>query len=329
MELINFLKTYPADYTYFAVGSCPHTWGNNLTPQLDQLLPTFFQEQVQQSSKSFRAIHIDPAFSLYAQDLQAYFLEREFEELEMKPISPCLQFWKSKTSNLEIILLAEKFHHPEKESPGNDEWILEAICESIVQNETMEQFLVVQEFTGEETVTLFKRLYSSSKDQQKFKRQILFDVSYGIATGCSTDMIKYKPFTSEKGSFYNLLLTEPAHLSNLIGKDAQMDSIIQRILIQNYKMILNSYHVDYRRRLRGDTVLFQRPDYTNSTSPDEIMNLLLQKLSPLIQLLLPLQYISHDKYSEFQRLSTSYYEYDVYKWYEEVNKLVPVMPYSQ
>ena len=326
MELIEYLSQNPVGYTYFAIGSCPHSWGADLEAKYDQLMPVFFQEQIQTFPGTFRAIHYDPAFSRYPEELTDYFQKRGFELVELPPL-PCFQCWRSKSNPIEIILLSQDFHHPQKLYPGNDEWILEILCEQIVQGED-EKFLVLQEYTGQETIEVFKRLYQASTDKSKFKRQILFDVSYGVATGCCTDMSKYKPFMDERGFFYNLLLLEPSHFAPLIGKNADMDFLMKQILIQNYRMTLNSYHVDYRRRLRGETILFQGGDYKDSTSPDTIMRSLIQKLSPIAQLLLRFNHISQESYQEFQKLTTTYVEYDVYKWYDAMSKLAP-LAYAQ
>lgn len=323
MELLSYIKRNPVDFTYFAIGSCPHTWGSELTEKLDQLLPKFVREEIYVNPENlFRAIHFDPAFARYPEELETYFKEMTFEQSEETSL-PCFQLWRSNHYFAEIILLIEPFDHPSAIYPGNSEWILEQFVKEIVKDS--EQKLIVQEYTGEETLSFFKRLFLNSTEKTRFLNQILFDVSYGANTGCSTDMSKYKPFRNSQGDFYNLLLLDHLRISKIIGVNTEMDTRIKQILIQDYKQILNSYHVDYRRRLRGEGILFVNNDYTETTTPDTIMEILLKKLYILLQILQGIRHVPQESVVRFKELSNTYRGMDVYKWYEEVSQLVVVV----
>lgn len=251
-----------------------------------------------------------------------YFEGLGFEKSVNPPI-PCFQHWRSEPLHLEILLFAEYFSHE------TDAEMLLEITNSISTEERFHANLVLQEYTGHSMEKLFKQLYANASDPRMFRNRILFDVSYGIDSGCMTNMSQFRPFLDAEGNFYNLLLLGPQQLFKLIGKLEAMDRRILSLTIQEYKSLLNSYHVDYRRMLRGETLLFGSPEYTNNSTPDEIMLLLSEKLSLLMKTLHRLRHISYEDQTQFHKLLDTYKEMDVYKWYDAMSKIVPLVPQAQ
>ncbi len=68
----------------------------------------------------------------------------------------------------------------------------------------------------------------------------------------------------------------------------------------------------------GDT------DYTNDSSPDDIMIILQKRLQPSFEILVSMRAIESAKQSVFQELFATYKEQDPYKWYDAVSKLLPL-----
>ncbi len=325
-QLLHYISSNPVKYTYFAIGSCPHSWGADLTLSRDQLLPAFLRTwMTEHPRETFRCIHFDPAFSKYEEEIQAYFSELDFYRVE----SATTSVWRSNSYSIEILLCAEMFHHPSPVYPGNDEWVLETLVDSILQGEEpLDQKLVVQEFTGHDLDSLFKSLYTASPFKKRFLKNILFDITYGMDSGCCTNLEKHAPFQSPSGDFYNLLLLGPHHLHSLIGIDTKMDTAIKYHLIREFKQLLNQYHVDYRRRLRGETVLFHSGGYGDSTPPSDIMAGLLTKLRVILKVLYDVKHITQENYSKCTELFYTYKDHDVYKWYTTVNNTVPILDFA-
>ncbi len=327
--LLEYLSSTPVKYTYFAIGSCPHSWGEELTESRDQLFPTFFRDWVaQHPEETFRCIHFDPCFSKQTEELSDYFMRLNIYPVESPPLEN-VSFWRSSTHSVEILLSSEMFHHPSAVYPGNDEWFLESLVDQVLQGEEpLNQKLVVQEFTGHEIIPLFKTLYSQSPFKHRFMKSILFDISYGVDSGCCTDMKKHYPFLTEAGDFYNLLLLAPSQLQSVIGIEKKMDVVCKYLLIREFKELLNNYHVDYRRRLRGESVLFQSGEYNDTTAANQIMASLQTRLRIVLKILFDMKHISQSNYSNCIELFENYKDHDVYKWYTTVNNTVPILDMS-
>ena len=191
----------------------------------------------------------------------------------------------------------------------------------MVQTEELQQ-LIVQQYTGLELSPIGKKMYRRSPNPTLHLDRVLFDITYGLACNCSTNLTRYRPFLDDKGNFRNLLLLSDHRALSLAGIDPAIDQIISQDYVRNYKKILNDYHVDYRRRCRGDPVLFQSPYYDSETSPEAIMDVLQQLLSPLFHTLKSLNKIVAGGQQQFNEHFENYIEYDVYKWQSDMDKLI-------
>jgi hypothetical protein len=84
-------------------------------------------------------------------------------------------------------------------------------------------------------------------------------------------------------------------------------------------MILNNYHVDYRRRTRGETTLFKNDHYTDSSEPELIMELLQAELYALMPVFRELGMTTRAKDTQLHILFETYKSYtgnNLYRWYD-------------
>jgi len=113
----------PRSYTYFAIGSAPHTSVDALTSTLDQIVPVFLREV----STLKRAIHYDPWFKLPW--LMEYFKDAEFSEFA--------DGWRFVRDDLEVILFPRKFKHYGQHSDPQDDWIVESLVAQSIEQKTL------------------------------------------------------------------------------------------------------------------------------------------------------------------------------------------------
>ena len=222
-------------------------------------------------------------------------------------------------------MLSDKaFTHTDQHTPSekSDDWFLEELATHCISVDTK---LIVQEFTGRDLDVVLKTAFRKSPFQKRFKNTILFDITYGTASSCSTDMTKYKPFYDTRGNFYNLLLYTADELKRYIGIDARVDMYIKTYFTKQYQTLLNNYHVDYRRRTRGETCLFKNELYTDTSEPEYIMELLEEELFTLLPVFQELKVVTPEKASVISSLFENYKSYkgnDMYKWYDQANSII-------
>jgi len=284
---------------YVGIGSCPHVASpEELTDEWDQILPVFIR------NTKAEIIHYDPMFERNIEFMKLYFENKGFTYKGD-------YHW---TSTLhDVTLLNQQFNHQ------TDDHILETLAERAIRTNTK---LVVQEFTGIELAEIFKKIYMNSPSKNDFKRNILFDITYGQWCNCTTDMVKYKPIYDDDGDFINLLLCSDDEILSYIGLSSEINDLIKSRFIRKYLDLVNR-QVDYRRRLQGSTVLFPCDAYNDESSPDVIMNFLQGGLRPILKIFDQLGLLTPQKQGMIDTLFTNYKDYDVYKWNEAMRNLVP------
>lgn len=299
----------PVDLTYMGIGSCPHFIQNNkLDTKNDQLVPLCFHEHIIKDKKSIRILHFDPAFSTMLPFLHTYF---ETETWNCIPVEfEGVTKWVSDT--MEVIVVSSDIDH-EKDFP-----FLHSLCETILNTKGK---LVIQEYTGYELQKLNQKLFEKTSQQKKFKRRILLDMTFETNQGCCTDMSIAQPYYDYDGNFLNLHFLHKS-VERWIGVSLKLDELLRIKYRAKYFQALNNMHVDYRRRLRGEKLLYGSSVYTENSSPDDIMKELHKALLANLCILVPLCRITTEKKEIFDSLFTNYKEYDPYKWYNEVVKLV-------
>lgn len=320
--LLQFVNQVPKTFLYFGVGSCPHVSSlEKLEAKYDQLLPCFVKDSYQNKPSSrIQVIHVDPAFAdkdkqeflrdYFAKELpESFFYEHEG-----------LMIWEA--PQMQVIVAAIKFSHPNSYDKEDSTWFLDAISEEAIANNFQ---IVYQEFTGQYMKPLFQKLYKMYEGnfKEQFRNKVLFDISYGTDTGCSTDMVKYKPFYQADGSFLNLQLYNEDELLERINTHPAVNEILFKSLLAKYRCILNEIHVDYRRKMNGDTLFHPNVyGYTESSTPLYIMNTLKVELFKLVPLLQKVGLLSLEGTQKLEELFHEYEAIDRYKWYDTVFKLV-------
>ena len=276
--------------TYVGIGSCPHhETVEELTDAWDQLIPVFIR------GKAAKIIHYDPAFEVREEFLNDYFEMKNFNKVDTF-------HWVS--SLMEVILHPKRFEHPE------DDHILEELAEAAIRTDAK---LIVQEFTGKELTESFKAAYAKSSSPHNFKRNVLFDITYGNDCHCMTDMTKYRPLYNKHGDLINFLLYTEKEIHTLIGLSTEVNNLIKIYYVKKYLTIIN-LQVDYRRKLKGDGILFPMNGYSEESTPDEIMACLQSKIKPILSIFDSLGMMSPQKLGILESLLSNYRDYDVYKW---------------
>jgi hypothetical protein len=320
--LLHFVHQAPKTFLYFGVGSCPHVSAvENLEPKYDQLLPCFVKDIYQtKPSSRLQVIHIDPAFAdTKAHDfLTAYFKKYLPESFYYEQDG--LMIWEA--PRMQVLVAPMKFSHPNPNDQENSLWFLEAISDEAIANSFQ---MVYQEFTGESMNPLFQTLYEryDSNLKKQFRKKVLFDISYGTDTGCSTNMVKYKPLYEADGSFLNLQLYSEEELLERIHTHPAVTEILFKTLLGKYRRILNEIHVDYRRKMNGDSLFHPSVyGYSESSTSAEIMDTLKRELFKLVPLLQKVGLLSLEGSQKLSELFQNYQAIDRYKWYDTAIKLV-------
>jgi len=305
-SIIHHCFNEPADYTYIGIGSAPHLPIEQLDAQTDQLIPVFILNVLGTTNYTVRCIHIDPAFNLNT--LQAYFNKQtlglvytSFTHID----SYEYHMWSN--DRIEMIFMFESFDH---------EWFLDDFCQMTIDTKKM---LVYQDYTGHNSIPLFKRLYQNSTNRRVFKKKILFDITYGNDYGCMTNLSKYWPLYDSYGDFINLhLLSHPSDIKEICGQSQRTDALLVEFFKKEFITLLKNYHSDYRRSIQGSTCLFQQ----ELTDPDDIMKALRLQINNLLHLFNNLSPLSDTQKDEINELFNNYRERDPYKWYYEMNSII-------
>ena len=310
-----FFKNIQPDFTYIGIGSCPHAHTPaEFTPKQNQLIPAFVRDQFEahqeDPSWTLRILHFDPFFSQKLPFLLEYFEQEGLIYSEEGDV----YCWFA--PNLQIIVVPEKIleqDDPYGQKKANAEGI-EAIVRECVDRRS---HLVLQSFTGSNTVEWFRSLYERSHDRYSFRDNILFDITYENAIGCSTDMTHYKPLYDARGKFINLLLYTKAELLNILEITPQYEDIrrrARRIYFAEFRSLLNTKHVEYRRIVQQMS--------TSSKTAEEMMAELQQDLDILLPVLIRLGLFHRSQRKELETLFHTYKEHDMYKWYNAVIQMV-------
>ena len=320
-QLLTLVSQYPKTFFYLGIGSCPHVGKpEDLTLKNDQLLPPFVRDRLQKEGERIQIVHIDPVFRDHWGFLRQYFAYNLPGSIYSTD-DGTIQIWD--TDRVQVICASTRYHHPNPpHSDEDDTWFLESLTDEALASGYQ---MVYQEYTGYYTRSLFKKLYSTCDDslKRRFQNQILFDVSYGYDVGCSTDMEKHKPIYQSDGTFLNILLCSNEELFEKLDQHPTIRKIMIKNLILDYRDVLNTIHVDYRRTMNGDMVFHPGIyGYDDTSSPDEIMMILQAHLKKTLPLLVKTGIFSQD---DLRKLETYFQEYrsmDKYKWYEKVSSLV-------
>jgi hypothetical protein len=308
-SILRNVSLEPMEITYLGIGSSPHLSADQrLDPKYDQLIPSCFHEFLVRDKKYMRILHFDPHFRNCLE-----FLNQYFEKWNLVPLEFSDGYsWVGE--HMEVIVIPRDISHKDHS------WFFEQLCETILQTRGK---LVIQEYTGYELDSLNKQLYESSSNKELFKRRILLDMTYGTDTGCCTDMTKAQPFYDFDFNFLNLHFMTDEDAKRWAHTSLKLDEVIRKKYQYKYLSSLNSMHVDYRRKLKGESLMYGSSLYTEASTADEIMQSLQKELRNALEILISIRYVDHDVLAIFKDLCANYKSYDPYKWYDLVNKLLP------
>ena len=308
------------DLTYIGIGTSPrYPELEKFTPEIDQLLPTFMLKEIESTNKTIRIIHIDCYTEQFIPFLHEYFTSYAKKGLNFRHTdSEGMNIWTSDDERIEIIFMFINIRHGNIDEPV-DRWFLEKMIDITIRNKTQ---LIIMEYTGHDLIDIAKFFFKNSNNKEMFLKHILFDVTYGTTECyCLLDMSKYFPMYKSDGTFYNFRLYNNQEMQDLIGIDDKINDIIKNHFMKDYKFILDKHHLNYRRKIIGTDLAYQFPEYNESTSVDEIMKIIIDKLNVIITIFDLLGLINHEKKEKINNLFTNYYSYDMYKWSYEMNHM--------
>jgi hypothetical protein len=318
-NVLEYSEANPREYTYIGIGSAPYLPLDKLDEKTDQILPKFLIEYIQSTDETIRVIHIDPEFNRHLEKMKDYFKVGKWSEKIMMDFeydnSDEMHIWRTNDHRIEVIIIQEAVHHPNKWSKEDNEWFFQKYVNLTLK---YNHKLVVQEYTGHELNDLRKKLYEECLNKEAFKKKILIDITYGNDCHCGTNLSKYKPFYDEYLDFYNMTLLTKQEMVNIIGKNQEIDEIIKVFFIKKFRNLVNYIHVDYRRKTKGDTIMYGHDGYNNQSSPDEIMHILQQELNQIFSVFEMLNLMSSEKKNLIQNLFEKYKEYDMYQWNQQI-----------
>ena len=302
----SILSLEPKKLTYVGIGSCPHTFvESEVEAKYDQLIPPCFHENL---TEGMLIIHFDPAFKNCSD-----FLHQYFEKWGLIPVE-CEGGYHWIGECMEVILIWESINHDEHY------WFFESLCDKVLQTGGK---LVIQEYTGYSLENLNKRLYQAFPEKELFKRRILLDMTFETDSGCCTDMTKAQPFYDSYRNFLNVHFCTPKEITQWAGKYVELDIILVKKYKGKFLQSLNDMHCDYRRKLKGETLLFGSEFYSDDSTPDEIMRVLQGQLTIYLDILVFLRVITQSTMKEIQKLFEEYKTTDPYAWYQDVRKHIP------
>lgn len=323
-SIVQYIIANQRDYTYVGIGSSPRTTTlEDFNSVLDQIIPEFVRDIIKNTTKTITLVHFDPRFKDCMNFLLEYFDAQPYNLIYDK--SEYYSKWISSDYRIEILIFNFAIYYP------NHEWFFEQLINSTI---TKNNQLVVQQFTGLELTSIFKKFYENCNNKNIFKQRILFDITYGYDCHCMTDMSKYKPLYFPDNNFINIQLLEINELRPLFNTNEIIDTFIKNYYIKEYRNIIDTITIDYRRKMlieNGENIqnlIIYQNKYTIESSYDVIIEILKTELIPIISVLREIKFMTFEKESILHELLTNYKNYtltskpNIYKWCEEFIRVI-------
>jgi hypothetical protein len=324
----------PRDYNYVAIGSGPQNEPihyadiTKFTPAQDQILPKFLIDEIQNPEKkdrTFRIVHIEKRFIDFIPFLHEYFawksklmkINFQYDDSEEMTI------WRSEDHRIEIMFVCTYMYHGNDHqflSVNNytdDTWFLEKMVETTLHNNNK---IVIMEFSGNTLERTRKILYNnymmSPKKQMFLDNVLMYDECH-----CGMGIDTYSPLLKSNGSFYQFPLYNYNEMKALIGTDYRINDILKNYFLSDYKTTLSKHHINYTRKVTGADLMYNFPEYNQSSSADEIMSVLIGKLSETIQIMETLGFVNDAIKNNIYELFNNYKSYDLHKWRITMNRM--------
>jgi hypothetical protein len=319
----------PREYNYIGIGSGPrHINISQFTPNIDQILPKFLINEINDPSKkdrTFRIVHIDTAFGKCISFLHEYFSSRStelginFQYDDSEEI--CI--WRSEDHRIEIMFVFTFIYHGNDQkymtvnNLNDDTWFLEKMVETVLHNKNK---LFIQEFSGhsfDNTRQMIYHKYLTSGTKDFFLDNILMHDE----CHCGSNIANYTPLIKDNGSFYNFQLYNYNEMKCLVGSDPKINDVLKNYFLAEYKNNLSKHHINYTRKFNGHDLMYNNVEYNESSSSDEIMKVLIQKLNDTIEVLNKFGFVTPEKTQKINEFFTNYKNYDVHKWRIDMGKI--------
>ena len=145
-HIVKLWKETHKDYTYIGIGSAPRTTVlENFVSEIDQIIPGFMMDIINNTLKTIRIINIDPQFAHCMEFLHEYFASKNLNLCFND--SSGLNIWTSSDNRIEIIIVGDSVDSLRK---------LLGITNLSINTNTQ---LVVQQYTGATLTEIFKQVY--------------------------------------------------------------------------------------------------------------------------------------------------------------------------
>ena len=234
-----------------------------------------------------------------------------------------MTIWRSEDHRIEIMFVLTYMYHGNDQkfltvnNYTDDTWFLEKMVETTLHNKNK---IVIMEFSGNSLERTRKIIYNNFMKSDK-KNLFLDNVLMYDECHCGMGIDTYSPLLKQDGSFYQFPLYEYDDMTSLIGTDSRITNILKNYFLSDYKTTLSKHHINYTRKFNGDVLMYNFPEYSENSSPDEIMSVLITNLKKRIQIMDLLQFVTPSIMDLLNEFFTNYKSYDVHKWRITMNKM--------
>jgi hypothetical protein len=334
-NIYDYSAANPRDYNFIAIGSGPQNEPNHyaditkFTPAQDQILPKFLLDEIlnpEKKDRTFRIVHIEKRFMDFIPFLHEYFawksklmgINFQFDDSEEMTI------WRSEDHRIEIIFVFTYMYHGNDQqfltvnNYTDDTWFLDKMVETTLHNKNK---IVIMEFSGHSVERTRKIIYNNYKKIPEKKKLFLDNVLMYDECHCGMGIDTYSPLLKHDGSFYQFPLYEYDDMIAFIGTDDRITNILKNYFLSDYKTNLSKHHINYTRKFKGDSLMYNFPEYNEYSSPDEIMSILIANLKNTIKIIDLLHFVTPSIMEQINELFTNYKSYDVHKWRITMNKM--------
>ena len=286
---------------------------------MNQLYPIFMRTLYKDKQKLL--VHFDEQFSSKNQQsfVELYLKSNEFQNITSG-------IWYSPKQNCKAIIVSNHLSENERFD------ILDKISRTTLKTNAK---IIAQEFTGRQLLPSFRQFFQqefSLKEKEILRNNVVWDITYGQECHCMTPLTQYKPivkdwtkskdgvvmYDKDSQDFFNIWSYSNEELINYINYSPAIDKILYEYFYKQFRKIIDTHHVNYRRKLLGESLLTSTNAYNESSSPNEIMEYIIKELDPMIRILFRMSSMTQIEKDSFTFKLISYKNYDPYKWYKEM-----------